>query len=225
MSIEVETFEYRGHEIVILVEEYPQNPRTEWDNLGTMICFHKRYNLGDEHDFNPSYYHGWSDLAGAIIEEYDPCVMLPLYLYDHSGLRIKVGSFQGLLPQGHAEFDSGPIGWILAEKDKVRKEWGKKRISKQLQEKVRGILVSEVETYDQYVSGQVYGFQIRTKDGDLDGGCWGYYGSDWETNGLLDSAIPEIDYLVNENVRKGVQECIDNRQRAFQHYLEEIEVT
>lgn len=29
----------------------PLNPRTEWDNLGKMICFHRDYNLGDEHDY------------------------------------------------------------------------------------------------------------------------------------------------------------------------------
>jgi len=31
----------------IMYDPEPVNPR-EWDNLGTMVCFHKRYNLGDE---------------------------------------------------------------------------------------------------------------------------------------------------------------------------------
>ena len=26
----------------------PQNPRTEWDNLGKMFCWHSRYDLGDK---------------------------------------------------------------------------------------------------------------------------------------------------------------------------------
>lgn len=32
----------------ILNDEEPMNPRTEWDNLGTMVCFHNRYDLGDD---------------------------------------------------------------------------------------------------------------------------------------------------------------------------------
>lgn len=31
----------------VMTEDYPQSPR-EWDNLGTMVCWHKRYGLGDE---------------------------------------------------------------------------------------------------------------------------------------------------------------------------------
>lgn len=34
--------------VQILTDPDPQNPRTEWDHFGTMICWHRRYNLGDE---------------------------------------------------------------------------------------------------------------------------------------------------------------------------------
>jgi hypothetical protein len=32
-------------------DDNTESPR-EWDNLGTMICFHSRYNLGDKHNFS-----------------------------------------------------------------------------------------------------------------------------------------------------------------------------
>ena len=42
----METITYRGIDIEIHQEEYPESPR-QWDNLGVMTCFHKNYELGD----------------------------------------------------------------------------------------------------------------------------------------------------------------------------------
>ena len=41
-------------------------------------------------------------------------LMLPLYLYDHSGLAMSTESFSGRAP--HAEWDSGQVGWIYVSK-------------------------------------------------------------------------------------------------------------
>ena len=37
---------YKGYTIAIDYDSDPSNPR-EWDNFGTMVCFHRRYALGD----------------------------------------------------------------------------------------------------------------------------------------------------------------------------------
>ena len=42
-----DSVEYRGYTINIYQDENSESPR-EWDNAGTMICSHSRYNLGDE---------------------------------------------------------------------------------------------------------------------------------------------------------------------------------
>lgn len=39
-------------------DDCPQNPR-EWDNLGTMVCSHKLYYLGDEQAQNAEGYFSW----------------------------------------------------------------------------------------------------------------------------------------------------------------------
>lgn len=36
--------------LAILYDDFSENPRN-WENLGTMICWHSRYNLGDTHDY------------------------------------------------------------------------------------------------------------------------------------------------------------------------------
>lgn len=35
----------------IMMDDEPLNPRTDYDNFGHMACWHRRYNLGDEHNF------------------------------------------------------------------------------------------------------------------------------------------------------------------------------
>lgn len=46
MITPIETIDYRGVRIEILPDPDPCNPRED-ENLGTMICWHRRYKLGD----------------------------------------------------------------------------------------------------------------------------------------------------------------------------------
>lgn len=42
---------YQNYLLVIEEDELPLNPREDWDNAGTMVCWHSRYKLGDEHNY------------------------------------------------------------------------------------------------------------------------------------------------------------------------------
>lgn len=180
--------EYRKGDKILVIEQdlNPIDPR-EWDNMGTMICFHRRYDLGDKHDYKSSDFNGWEEVEEHLYKEEDAIVVLPLYLYDHSGLRMKVGSFNGLLPQGHARFDSGQVGFIYATKDALI-GWDREHKDKYYPEKtdeqiIQKVLISEIETYDQYLSGDIHGFtlyEVTTCDlghehrEHIDS-CWGFY--------------------------------------------------
>jgi len=127
----------------------------------------------------------------------------PLFLYDHSGLRIKIGSFYGLLPQGHARFDSGKVGFIYATKEDIRKTFKVKRISKKTLQEAEESLKQEVEDYDKYLSGEVYGYNIVLGDS-----CGGYY----DIDGLLMDARATIDNDIKcktkehcSQVKRGIQ--------------------
>ncbi len=123
------------------------NPRS-WDNLGTMVCFHNRYDLGDEHNYDHRDYNGWEMMKNAIIKEEDVCVILPLYLYDHSGITMNTTGFS-------CNWDSGQVGWIFISKKKVREEYKVKRIGKELIDKVTELLENEVKVYDMYLTGEL----------------------------------------------------------------------
>jgi hypothetical protein len=52
--------------------------------------------------------------------------------------------------------------------------------------KIESIIEAEVQTYTQYVEGEVYGFQIIDEDNEVIDSCYGFYGTDFATNGMLD---------------------------------------
>lgn len=178
------TEEYKTYTIKVVVDEYAENPR-EWDNFGKMICFHNRYNLGDKHDFDIEEFKEF-------IEKNDKIIALPLYLYDHSGITISTSPFS-------CQWDSGQVGYIYATYAEIKKEYGCKNITKEIKDKVLGLLKSEVETYDKYLTGEVYGYQIIDNSGEVTDSCYGYY--------------IEPDELIKE-----VKETIDN------HYDYQLEL-
>lgn len=147
----------------ILQEECPESPR-EWDNLGTMACWHNRYNLGDiQPKQSPEEWLAENAPEGSVV--------LPLYLYDHSGITMRTNAFS-------CPWDSGQVGYIVATPEAIRKEFSCKRISKKLRAKVEKILMQEVKIYDDFITGCVYSYIIETEDGEYIDSCGGFYGDD-----------------------------------------------
>lgn len=156
----IEVYEHAGLTVKIFSDSDPESPR-EWDNLGTMVCFHRRYNLGDKNEFKTP-----TELQEFLEET--KAIHLPLYLYDHSGLTMNTTGFS-------CPWDSGQVGIIFVTPENIRKEFGKKRITAKLREKVKEILLAEVKTFDEYLRGDVYGYVVE-KDGNHLDSCWGFYG-------------------------------------------------
>jgi hypothetical protein len=163
------------YKIEVIQDTDPMNPRKEYDNLGTMVCFHNRYDLGDSHDLDIDYryYSGWKEMKRDIIKRFNAGVVLPLFLYDHSGITISTRPFS-------CPWDSGQVGFIFISKEKMRYEYSYKRVSHKLTRRVKGYLKAEVETYDQYLTGDVWGYCITNIDTEEEiESCWGYYGHDY----------------------------------------------
>jgi hypothetical protein len=266
----------------IIRDDDADSPR-DWDNLGTMVCWHRDYNLGDKHNYseprdmlvdiirdnnlynevttkskndfriveNKEYEDEYDifykdDIIGTedtqkLAEEYlenylenefidddaeeqllfdvveEKLIILPLYLYDHSGITMSTGSFND-------PWDSGQVGWIYCSKERFRKETGYTEDKLFNQGKAIEMLVGEVKNYDQYLTGDVYGYKLYKinkeelnqylKDEDMDiedlsddelenfldeiNSCWGFYGDDFKENGILDQIGNEYKDLVEE---------------------------
>ena len=195
MSKPIEVEEYKGYTIKIFADEDVADPRKEWDNAGKMCCWHRRYNLGDEQPkCNPSEYleqlaeaygniHEALDVESAFDPEIDAAkvakllkenyVILPLFLMDHSGISISTGSFND-------PWDSGQVGYIYISMERARAEWGGKDIADDMvRSQAERCLRQEVETYDQYLRGDVWGYVIENESGEETDSRWGMYGHDY----------------------------------------------
>lgn len=188
----INTITKGNYKLEIFQDESPESPRS-WDNLGTMICFHSRYNLGDKHNYSRE--EGQELLKGKDI------ISLPLYLYDHSGITMNTTGFS-------CGWDSGCVGFIYVTKETIRKEYGVKRITKEIIEKVTKVLKGEVETYDQYLTGDVYGYRVskvekcdkgHEHDEEVDS-CWGFYGEE----SVEEEGKGVLEYYIKKDEEKSV---------------------
>jgi hypothetical protein len=202
-----ERFEAHGCDIRIEIDEDPLDPRED-DNLGTMACWHRRYNLGDEQPkFAASDYlaslcqkihpdfpdEQFEKHGGAILAKY--YVIMPLFLFDHSGITMSTSSAM-FRACDSAGWDWGQVGiiyctleqamknWMIAKAhpdaswDSVMADWDKngaptgEKIT--LRKATERLLEGEVKTYDQFLTGSVYGYVVEGY-GEEDS-CWGFFG-------------------------------------------------
>lgn len=164
----------------IVPDDCPPDPRLDWDHLCTMVCFHDRYSLGDQHNYHPL------TALDDVLEENEPDGVwaMPLYLMDHSGLAIRTdpGLFQACDSAG---WDWGKVGFIYVPKALMRKEFPSIRADLELAHKAEEIMWAEVEEYDQYLQGDVWLYIIERQCTDPECGHWvtldccgGYFGYD-----------------------------------------------
>lgn len=268
----------RPYVLFVVPDTDPINPREEWDNFGTMVCFHKRYTLGDEHSYGDAeeffqklvqdsipakdiisyvkdgnaenlkleydksghiwelhayseYFKKWfteytltstlkgneAELSEAILEqmkwqdlkalaERTHCI-LPVYMYDHSGLTVNTTGFS-------CKWDSGLLGWIYASHDKVKEEFGV--VTPETIEKVEKLLAGEVKDYDHYLTGQCYGFRLYKKEEEIDS-CWGFLGDFRDVQESIKGYMPDE----CKDIVEILQERWDNA--SVEDILEEIQ--
>jgi len=225
----VETYKHRGCTIEVHRDESAESPRGDC-NLGTMVCWHNRYNLGDEQpkrddpndylrrlvgksatdeewevmmDEDEKLDRGeWESISDSWVETLlkNHFVVLPLYLYDHSGITISTGRFS-------CPWDSGQVGFIYMELDKAKKEFTCTDEA-DLRKKAEAYLEQEVKTYDQYLTGAVYGYDALDWEGDSIDSCWGFFGYEEteEDSYMVSEAIASIDrYIDKEYYKKAAQ--------------------
>lgn len=215
MSNKIKTLEIDGYKVDIFHDDDAENPR-EWDNLGTIIYSHPRNIVGDlnyDHDRASNwkerlaYYIYKNYLHGAIPQKYNRMdwgldfdslneegieyaldwakknmVILPVYLLDHSGLSVSTTPFS-------CPWDSGLVGYIIADRKSMLKEYGCKKLTETIKRKAKEVLIAEIEIFNQYLSGEVYGYSIEDSEGNDVESCFGFYG--------YEAMIKEVTDLIN----------------------------
>jgi hypothetical protein len=104
------------------------------------------------------------------------CVMLPVFMYEHSGVALNTGGFG-------CPWDSGQVGYIYLENCDIRTEFNGDR------EAAERALEMEVAFYGEYVNGDCYGYVVEDDNGEVVDSCCGFIGADPYTNGIREAVI------------------------------------
>lgn len=125
---------------------------------------------------------------GELWEAFDKYhISIPVHAYEHGGITISASGRRA----GWDSFDSGQLGFVYVSNSDVYKEFNVTKITPEIREKVEQRLISEVEEYDNYLTGQVYGFIIEDENDEELDSCWGYLG---DYKYCLDEAKSAADY-------------------------------
>lgn len=206
-----------GNILRVLPDTNAESPN-EWENQDIFLVYDHLQFIIEKEGFDPK------DIIGYIIEntnippantKYDNYFIFRVFATVHSGVHLS-------LTKGGEVWDANSNGWILVNKEYAENFGGKpkhpdpKSFAKELAE-------SLIETWNQYLSGDVYGYQIlkpvktytitenqleefeiyiykpsfkeesniKIEYEEIDS-CWGFYGDDPRTNGMIEHINDEI---------------------------------
>lgn len=136
-------------------------------------------------------------LAAAVAKGY--VAILPVWAYIHSGITISCGERTG---QYADRWDSALVGIIYVDKGTVLENFPDMDPD-QWEEKADALMRSEIETYDLYLTGETYCYQLlsetRNPDGSTDHedveSCGGFLGDGIIDSGMADEVargLPEV---------------------------------
>jgi hypothetical protein len=125
-----------------------------------------------------------ADTVGDNLEEWEKThYVYKLYALIHSGVHLSIGSN---LKQYYMGFDSGQIGFLLVTRDESEIPYPESY--------AKGM----VEEWNQYLSGDVWGYTIEDGEEHNVDSCWGFYGFDYCKKEAVDIAqrlqAPEVPY-------------------------------
>lgn len=162
----------------------PQSP-AEWDNLGEIT-----YNKSGRHVLGTHPKTAEQDAEIARMVRDGEAIGLPVWAYVHSGSTIKAAYTNPF----SCPWDSGRSGWVWVTKEKALKEYGRKLTSRKFLAMVRQHLIAQVEEFNMYLNGEVFGYSVE-QDGEKIDSCGGMYGLDYcvkEAQSVLDAEAARI---------------------------------
>lgn len=178
--------EQEPYALMVQPDDMLISPREANDNIGTMVCFHPRYALGDHHnymdkdDFLREMYLNTVGNNERGMERYERMVnmvwsrkmtgdhpdpravddtMLRVISEKYIVMPLYLLDHSGLAMQTTSfndPWDSGQVGWVYVSKEDALKEYGAEKMTGALRKKAEDVLRGEVAEYDAYLRGECY---------------------------------------------------------------------
>jgi len=105
--------------------------------------------------------------------------IFPLYMYQHSGTALSLTPFS-------CPWDSGQVGFLLVSKNDLPEGLENKQAE------------CIIEQWNQYLSGDIWGYIIEDGDGGEIDSCWGFYGFDYCKEEAI-SNVPDATFVGKDN--------------------------
>lgn len=232
MSYEFHTEEYKDCTIRIVQDEHREDPRTDFDHLGTMIPWdneRRGYVCKDMNDYDrESFLRGlaanqlavraklvgkeYSDYA---VEDDDPDYM---NLPDTEDLVEMACADNVILPYDYYSGSQGGVregdwerstGYIYIPMDVARANWT--GTDDEVRKQAEACLRAELKELDNWVNGNVAGWIAEDPDGKHIDSCWGYYPDEYpkEWDYPISEARRAIDGWVEDQHELAIQECMN----------------
>lgn len=178
----IKTVMVNGFTLNLYYDMYPENPRTFFENMGTMVInpYGRTEHLAYELDHKTRYmseslmYLLWGEDYEVKAEKCKwpygededgqwkyllerlkkSYLLIPLSVYEHGGIAVRVAPI------------SGRSGFIYMSKDKARTEY--KGNPKKAYAAALTYLENEVSEYNAYLNGEVYRVQVFSPEGNLE---------------------------------------------------------
>lgn len=171
------------------------NPREDFEHLSTMVTWEcNGYSLSEKiYPFEEMSFE-----YKRVKSKPDTFVKL-IYLYDHSGISVHFDRVD--------QWDTSQLGFMYASKKDVFDYFGNRATDDNWQQLAEEAFQSEVKLLNQWLSGEVYWYEIETRfvtkcirddgrewetyDYECFDSCGGYFGYDFEQSGLIDAILQE----------------------------------
>lgn len=198
----------------ITQDNFAENPM-EWGNLGTFLTWEDSYESPCRNDYSsPEEFFNeflgedkWEeiydkhdsaiDFVNDIQKHFDRkgYIVYPISKFEHTEVKYFIDVDSG--------FDSGVVGFAIVSKDEVRKIYNTKQVSK---DKVKKDFEQSLELYTDYANGYVFGFTLMDMEQEEIDSCFGFYGFDQDTNGLMETVNESLEHETKLEDWKQAQE-------------------
>jgi hypothetical protein len=154
-----ETIEVGKYKVILTRDDDVQSPREDGDINLFLVANHRSFYVP------PPGMKRCPESANEVVDTYKKTHwVFPLEAYIHSGVRLAL-SGEGNFPD--RQWDVSQLGMVFAAKN----EW---RLSKS----ARKAALSLIETWNQYLSGDVWRWEILDEGGTVVDSCCGCFGED-----------------------------------------------
>lgn len=184
MSDLIETINYRGYNIEVCYDTNPIAP-DEWDNTDNFLLYEHRDFTVKVKGFEGQDIFDAMQAKKPLFEGY---FYFPVYAYIHSGVSLSLGR-NFIAPGEHLNWDVSFKGFVMVKRQKG--VWTREQAYKLAQ--------GTIQTWNQYLSGDVYGYNSEA------GGCWGFYGAEGRKE-MIKEAKNEIDYAISKKISEHLKQ-------------------